>query len=500
MRKTFKTLTAAAIAFCIVFSGCQSFDDLIPSEYGEWDNHYIYRGNVRSKTTGEEWEYLVTEVETDTRIYTVQSCKDYVTRGDDIYMCLSLTYTGQEIVSTNSIVKYNVQSKTQETLCVYEPILVDLDGAGTVVNYNPYAIEGISQDGLLLCGRKESATYGEEGVQESYAEESVYYYMDFEGNVIEELPYEYYLSYARANDTYWWNTKWEDNEWSLYYATRELQEPVFVCKKNTHDYTYGVIFVEKQGAVGFLIETFEREANGIGECPRVKLEFYNLKTNAFTTLYEGEKYVDWVELPQNEYFVAYDYQTITYRYRDGLFSPQKQERVQMKTNCTLYQVVYSEQGAELKTVHSFGERKNLTDIRAIANGKAIINGIWYVDARGCVDGGAEQGYYELELSLGKLSEINVERFRAVEEECIGYYARQKGEACGEYIYYVQKEKLSAFMAGTSYAYLLKRYNATSGKTEVMQLWAEYTREGEKYCEEMWKRVGGDIEEFIVRNY
>jgi hypothetical protein len=35
----------------------------------------------------------------------------------------------------------------------------------------------------------------------------------------------------------------------------------------------------------------------------------------------------------------------------------------------------------------------------------------------------------------------------------------------------------------------------------MQLWREnYAEEGEKYCEEMWKRVGGDMEEFIVRGY
>ena len=500
MKKIGKAVTAL-LAGCMLFTGCQSFENLIPEQYGAWENNYIYRGNARSKTTGEDFEYLVTEVELDGRSYSVDSCLDYGILGDDIYMCLSLSFAWQEMLYSSAIVKYNVQSKTQETVYVYQPIPENLEGAGTAVSYDTYAIEGLNDQGLLLRGRKESADYNEEGTRENYASVSAYYYMDLEGNITGELPYEYYLSYAKGNDTYWWNTAWEDNEWSLYYVTREEQEPVFVCKKSTLDYAYEVTFIEKNGAVGFLIESFEKEKNEFDERRFVKMEFYNLKTNAFTTLYEGTKYARWVSIPKNEYFVVYDYQTITYHYRDGLLSPRKKEQAQMKTNCVLYEIEYSEQGAECKVLQEFGERKNITDIRAVADGKALLNAIWYEDARGCSFGGMEQEYCEINFTTGEQTDMDSKNFGVVEDEYFAFYARQTGKTCGEYVYYLQKEKLNVFMADTSYAYLLKRYNTDTQKTEVMQLWHEkYAREGEKACEEMWRGMNGDIEEFIVRGY
>ncbi len=500
MKKTLKSMAALLLVGCIVFAGCQSFDDLIPEEYGEWDNHYIYRGNVRSKTTGEDWEYLVTEVETDAHIYTVQSCADYAISGDDIYMCLTLACVGQEVLYSNAVVKYNVQNKTQETLCVYEELPNQAEGAGTAVSYYPYSIECLTEEGLLMHGRKESITYGEDGMPSENTSQTLHYLMDFEGSVIEDAAFNYSL-YARANDTYWWNTEWQDNEWSLYYIAWGMQQPVFVCKKNTVEYIYKETFVEKNGAVGFLISTLEKGESGVSGKLLTKLEFYNLKTNALTTVYEGTKYVEGIEIPQDEYFVSYDYLTVEYEYRDGLFSPKKKESVATPTNCVLHQIVYSEQGVEVKAVYEFGEKKNFTDIRAVAGGKVLAHGVWYEDARGCAFGGMQQEYCEVDLSSGKLKDMDKDKFDALEDEYFGIYARQTGKTCGGYIYYLQQEKLSGGFQSVSYAYLLQRYNTKSEKTDVMQLWrADYSQEGEKCCEEMWRRTGGDLEEFIVRGY
>ena len=500
MKRKLKTLSAFILACCTFMVGCQSFDDLIPEEYGEWDNHYIYRGNVRSKTTGEDFEYLVTEVEYGSISYEVQSCADYTIAGDDIYMCLNLTSQQQGLLYTNGIVKYNVQSKTQEVLCVYEELPTQSEGAGTQITYNPYAIEGLSSEGLLLQGQKESATYAEDGTREEYTNQSVYYLVDFEGNVVKDAVFNYNY-FAKVNDTYYSNTDYKDDKWNFYYVTLDMQEPKLVCQKPIGD-DYQTTFVEKNGAVGFLISTLLKPQDGTGNTQLSKLEFYNIKTDTLTTLYEGTRFVKWIEIPQNEYFVSYDYETISYQYREGLFKPKQEASVEMKTNCVVHQITYSEQGVKCETFQHFGQRKDITDIRAVvSDGKLLAKLVWYEDARGCAFGGMQSGNYEINLVTGKQESLDSEEFKAAEDEYFGYYARQTGKTCGDYVYYLQKEELSAFMSGSSYAYLLQRYNTKSEKTEVMQLWHEdYSREGEKCCEEMWRRTGGDLEEFIVRGY
>ena len=44
--------------------GCDSYEDFIPLEedYGLWDGYYIYYGNVKCKTTGEDEQTLVNEI------------------------------------------------------------------------------------------------------------------------------------------------------------------------------------------------------------------------------------------------------------------------------------------------------------------------------------------------------------------------------------------------------------------------------------------------------
>ncbi len=501
MRKTLKTIAALMLVACTVFAGCQSFDDLVPEEYGGWEDNYIYRGNVRSKTTGEAWEYLVTEVEDDGVTYTVQSCQDYAISGDDIYMCLNLTSEQQGLLYTNGIVKYNVQSKTQEVLCVYEALPTQSEGAGTQISYNPYSIEGISSEGLLLYGQKESATYAEEGTREEYTNQTVYYLLNFEGNVVEDAVFNYSY-FAKVNDTYYSNTDYKDDKWNFYYVTLDMQEPKLVCQKPVGEYDYQTTFVEKNGAVGFLISTLPKPQEDKANTQLFKLEFYNIKTDTLTTLYEGTRFVKWIEIPQNEYFVSYDYETVSYHYREGIFKPKQEASVEMKTNCVVHQIIYSEQGAKCETFQSFGQRKDITDIRAVvADGKLLAKLVWYEDARGCAFGGMQSGNYEINLVTGKQKDMDSDDFKVAEDEYFGYYARQTGKTCGDYIYYLQKEELSTVGSKQSYAYLLQRYNTKSEKTEVMQLWhAEYAREGEKVCEEMWRRTGGDIEEFIVRGY
>ena len=502
MKKSLRSIMALFLVGCTVFAGCQNFDDLIPEEFGEWENNYIYRGNVRSKTTGEDWEYLVTEISDEDFTYQVQSCADYAILGDDIYMCLNFAYVDDgSSAFTSGIVKYNVQSKTQENVCISPEFATEGEPSSTKVSYYPYSIESLSENGLLLYGRKVSITYDENGAQNNYSNQTLHYVIDFEGNVVEEAAFNYTF-FARVSDQYWSNTDYKDDKWCFYYVTWGMQEPVLVCEKSYAEYEFKTTFIEKNGAVGFLIESMKKQEDGANGNVLSKLEFYNIKSGTLTTLYEGGKYADWIDIPKNEYFVTYEHKTITYEYREGLFSPKKQEEVETNTDCVLYQIVYSENGAEIKTACDFGAKKDFTDIRAVANGKAYLHGTWYVeDAYGCMGGGMQQGYYEVELPSGEIDELEREELDAAEDEAFGHYARQTGVVCGNYVYYLQSEKLTTIGNTNSYAYLLKRYDTDEKKTDVMQLWhANYSQTGEKYCEEMWRRVGGDLEEFIVRNY
>ena len=48
-------------------------EDLIPAldSYAEWDGNYMYRGNVRVKTTGEDVEFLLPEITYENKTYTI---------------------------------------------------------------------------------------------------------------------------------------------------------------------------------------------------------------------------------------------------------------------------------------------------------------------------------------------------------------------------------------------------------------------------------------------
>ena len=70
-------------------AACQTMGDVVPEEYAEWDNNYVYRGNGRSKTTGEDYEQLVNSVEIEGENYTVLACADFEIKGDDVYMILA---------------------------------------------------------------------------------------------------------------------------------------------------------------------------------------------------------------------------------------------------------------------------------------------------------------------------------------------------------------------------------------------------------------------------
>ena len=105
-------IVSLLLAICFLgMTSCQSLYDIAPKSYGEWDGNYIYCGNVRCKTTGEEDDYLIETLEKDGVAYTVMETTDCLYEGDDIYMCLQLQQSDDEETYTSCLARYDIKAK-----------------------------------------------------------------------------------------------------------------------------------------------------------------------------------------------------------------------------------------------------------------------------------------------------------------------------------------------------------------------------------------------------
>ncbi|MBE5764804.1 MAG: hypothetical protein E7339_04275 [Clostridiales bacterium] len=81
MKRLYKPFLCICFSFVVALTsgcGCKTLDEFLPdmSEYGEWDGNYIYRGNVRAKTTGEDEELCLPEVTYNENIYLLDKLND----------------------------------------------------------------------------------------------------------------------------------------------------------------------------------------------------------------------------------------------------------------------------------------------------------------------------------------------------------------------------------------------------------------------------------------
>jgi len=496
MKKSFTAIMAGILTCCMLGVGC-NFSSIVPEEFGEWESNYIYRGNVRSKTTGENGETLVTQVTKGDKTYAVLSCADYAFVGDDIYMCLNLNTP--DFNMTQAIVKYNVKDKTQENI-VLENTYTPEEGLTWV--YQAYSIEQTFDDYMLVYGHRAGTQEKENGEIENTSV-SLYYKIGYDGSLVEAESFDF-AGYTRASDNYFTKTDYQNDVTSLYCITWDMEEPTYVCDL-ANGMTYQ--FIEKNGAAGVLLMQWGEETENTYYGKKLqKIQFFNVKNGEMKTLFEGDTLMQWVEIPTDEYFYTFTYETVTYQTRDHFFDEPTEGTTQMAKNCVLYQIEYSENGATLKIAQTFDKDRNFTRIKGVevANGKrtAYVLANWYESPVGCSNGGYKEQAYKVDLNSGELTKIKTDVYNTSEDICYGAYALTDGVACGTYSYYLQRKVYSKIGKLEQAGYLLKRYNAQNGKTDAMQVWKDSSTSDaeEKYCHQMWKAMGGDIYSFIVRNY
>jgi hypothetical protein len=255
---------------------------------------------------------------------------------------------------------------------------------------------------------------------------------------------------------------------------------------------------------GFLLKTYALEdvtdlANYQGERLQ-KVEFFNPKTNETTLLYSGNTFVEWLSVPHATYFITYEYASVEYTSKSGIFDTPTSQTAVLKKNCAVHEIVYSVDKVETKVRYTFEEGMGLQNVRGVdAQGNMYISLEWYESAVGCKNGGRQSKNCKVDLGEGKLQQVKQEEWNKAKEICEGSRA---DVACGpSYRYYIERIALNTVNNKTSYAYRLQRYNQKNKTTDVMQLWKGVgTDEQEKYCEMMWKNNGGDMDDFIVRPF
>lgn len=470
------------------------FEDLVPENYGEWDGNYIYRGNVKSKTTGENAEYLVQSVELDGNSYSVNYCNDYDIADQTIYMTLSLNNSDY----STCLVAYDVAAKEQ-TLIFHKFVSMDTLFSESYFQYELYYVEQILQNGdILVSGIRR--LYNADGQLSSAddAMKNMLFIIDKFGTVVEEISDDY-LQYTRVSEEYWQKYDYADGSQKLY-ARGFREEPVLVYDlRSRPNHTYTVTFVEKNGAVGYLIETWRDKKEGEWSDRFIKLEFFDLKQKKLSTLFESEtdRYAEWVAVPNKEILFLYDYKEFDYKTRDseGTYTAQDNIRI-VVIEYTKSGVIVRDEGAQW----SGGKTYEIEAYDGLT-GNAYARVHWTASASGCDSGGYKNEYWEISVRDSSNKRVlKQDQYESALESVKNVYYAKYGVEFGDYVYYTRYQRLRNTIIGQARsAYMFQRYTRSANKTDTMQLWmnGNYTEANEKYCSMMWDYNGSVSNEFII---
>ena len=123
MRKR-KLLVGLSVVLAITACGC-NVEDFIPDSYGASDGNYLYIGNGRTTTTGENFEMLVSEIQEDGYTYKVSSCLDYGYSGDNAALLLAAYRTEPTSYAATPMAKGEaLPDDSQELRYIYKYFLV----------------------------------------------------------------------------------------------------------------------------------------------------------------------------------------------------------------------------------------------------------------------------------------------------------------------------------------------------------------------------------------
>lgn len=470
------------------------FEDLVPETYGEWDGNYIYRGNVKSKTTGEDAQYLVNQVELDGVAYDVISCNDYEVFEDTLYLTLLVS----DMNYSTCLVAYDVYA--QEQTLIFHKFRDEKDVATDYFEYEMHYVEQVFDNGdIMVSGTRRWYSMDGTPAPDGAETKTLMFIIDQFGTVVEEVPDDYQF-YTRVSKDYWQRYDYTGDSQKLYArAWRGL--PVLVYDlAPVHNYKYQVTFVEQNGAVGYFIETWRDKKEGEWYDRFVKLEFFDLKQNKLTTLFESEtdRYAEWVVVPTKTCLYLYDDEDYTYTTKDG------ENTYTAHKDIVVLTFEYSDKGVKINVNEGKWSDGKTYKIEAYdeLTGDAYARVSWATSASGCDSGGYKNECWEVPVENDSNKRaLKQEKYDESLENIKNAYYRQDGVAFGDYcVYYVRYQRLRNTIIGQARsAYIFQKYTESTDKTDTMQLWmnGNYTEENEKYCSMMWDFNGEVRNEFII---
>ena len=472
-------LLVGALSFSALV-GCASIEEIAPEEYGDWDGNYIYRDNTRSKTTGEDDEYLVESVTLDGVDYKVQATQDSLYLDDIAYLCLTVESYGDgetetETQSLNCLVEYDLLAQTHEV------VYYDEEGL------SPERIFTVHEDYIVLQ-------------REGWRQTPYYFKIDLDGNLLEDYEIAYSdCTFLGAHKEY--IIKSYNKE--LFYCTWQDGELKKMLTLGQAAYLDKIELVGE----GFLFRT-KGKTNAHG------LYYYDMKKGTTATLLDinAGKACSTVK---DGYFVTGEEFSFTYFVKNPtyhnifekiaqVFSPEWLEFHQTKAiNCTLYKIDYT--AGVVEEAYRFEEEYAEKDFFffSVHEGEIVFYAEWVEQGGNCQgDGGIESQNYTLNLNEKTLKKQKKAKESETAEEI------PQGVSCGKYIYYTTARDYGGIMSGQE-AYFIWRYDTETKESVCMQFFTdnEYDMEREslvtfRYAKKMWFTDYGlrELENFVVRPF
>lgn len=495
-----KCLICITLAFLmgLICVSC-NLEDFAPEKYGEWDGLYIYRGNAKAKTTGEDFQPLVETLVINEEQHRVIACNDYFTVDSDIYMLLICQdadnpipqYTddlSNKVEFVHCLVKYNIENKTQEVLFVEQKIACERQE----YFYRPVLIEEVFDNRIIMEARVCLA--------ENFIDDCIVNYkfisIDFSGELI-SAEESYSSKWERVSKEYLIKVDFnsQTSKVELYYRTNDFSEPVLFLELE-EDCGFEWNYVKQNDVEGVLIQYYKYvEGTSILE----KLAFYNLKTK---TMSEPINVFKKAQLYGDGNFIKTYNRNKRVQYKLSVSDTYKHSDL-VETDNMLYRIVYDQNGISLQEMLDLKEDREVK-IYAVLQDKVVFREIEYIDAVGCSSGGGKSTYYEYNVDTGVKTKIGNNKAMALKEDYEVYYKKQGGVQCGNYTYFLHDHELSGGLWGnlTSFVYTLKRINNQTNQVEAMQYFHESSSykddEGiQNYCEELWRNQGGSFYDFIL---
>ncbi|MBQ8296140.1 MAG: hypothetical protein IJX87_06915 [Clostridia bacterium] len=487
-------------AIPLSFSACEKVEDYMPEAYGEWEGNYVYKGNGRSKTTGEEYEKLVESVTVaDTTMYAVD-CIDYEIIGDEIYMALYLSVgeSARDSYIANALVKYDVKEKTQTLIKYFSPS--KSGGTESMTLNEPVEIDKIvcvTDTEIIVCTSKWNSS--------SYSYKHVYVGVNFDGSLSENIYSDLYGK-PYYGDKYFIQGTGEE----IRYRTWENAEyKTVLTVPDGASVTYH--YLEKGDREGLLIYAYRKqyfETKGGTAYVYDGVWFYDFVTGESFSLTDGIESMEAARVWEGgDYFIAYEYDTVTYYEQKGCIS-KVEKSVFSPVRCVLYEISYGETVAATP-VCVFDERLSFTNSFTVTADKIYFCAGGFESAKWIFkSGGYKDYYYVFDRETKVLKKSTPEAYVSADKTSVEELGKIYAVSCGEYSYYLKIHTLQlGIWAGTKQVLTLMRVNP-DGTEEAIQFGesGSIQLEGAKYCQDMWgdnahkEEYHENIRDFIVRAY